>query len=139
MTIYGLIEKVKGVDVEKVIETAFDSTALALADINRERMLDGVKADGSIMPFYSPVSQSKFGYPNEAIKLKATGAFQTAISVTRQGESIITDSTDEKSAMLKERYGEQIFGTGGSYKQQYIEESLQPSFIAEIREATGLK
>ena len=40
-------------DVNKIIDRSIDNTVDAMADINRERMLSGVDADGKVMPFYS--------------------------------------------------------------------------------------
>lgn len=139
MTIVGLYNRVKAVDTDKVINDAFQNSKSDLEDINRERMNDGVRADGSIMPNYSYISQKVYGYPNSPIKLLATGAFQRAIKVEVNAAIVKTDSTDEKSPMLKARYGEEIFGTGGDYKKQFLDESLRPNFNKEISAATGLK
>ena len=139
MTIAGLYRKMEALNTEKVITDAFDETLPDLVNINRERMTDGVRADGSIMPFYSKTSQAVFGYPNTPIKLKATGAFQAAIEVKRSGNVLTTDSTDEKNGMLEGRYGKEIFGTGGSYKKQYIDENLGVAFRKNITTTTGLK
>lgn len=138
-TILSLLKKVQALDTDKVINEAFEKTTGALEDINRERMLDGVRSDGSIMPNYSFISQTVYGYPNEPIKLKATGAFQRSIIVKVQGNSIIQESTDKKNDMLVERYGEEIFGTGGDYKKEYQDEHLRPELNRGITQATGLK
>lgn len=138
MTIAALLTKVQSLNIEDVVNSTFDETAKDLADVNRERMLDGVRADGSIMPTYSKVSQEKYGYPNSPIMLKATGDFQSAISVERQGSILSTDSSDYKSQMLKERYGA-IFGTYGDYKKQYLEDNYRPVFNQKVTSATGLK
>jgi len=140
MTITGLYNKVSTMDTSKVIDSAFDQTLEKLADVNRERMNDGVKADGSIMPNYSPVSVNVFGYPPGPIKLKATGAFQAKIGVKRKGNVLSTESSDEKNFMLEstERYSP-IFGTSGSYKKQFLDEALRPALNKGITLATGLK
>ena len=133
-----MLQRMQSLNIENVVGETFDETATDLADINRERMLDGVKADGSIMPIYSKVSQEKYGYPNAPIKLKATGDFQAAIVVARQGSILSTDSSDSKSQMLQERYGA-IFGTYGDYKKQYLEENYRPVFNQKVTSLTGLK
>lgn len=138
-TILGMINKVKALDTDKVIDEAIDETLPDIEDINRERMLDGVKSDGSVMPNYSFISQTVYGYPDEPIKLKDTGAFQAGITAKRQGDKIVQTSTDSKTDMLTERYGEEIFGTGGSYKKQYQDDHLRPAINNKITAATGLK
>lgn len=137
-TIAALLEKMQNLNIEDVINTTFDDTAKDLAAINRERMLDGVRADGSVMPYYSKTSQEVYGYPNAPIMLKDTGDFQAAIEVSRQGSILSTDSTDWKTQMLQDRYG-LIFGTYGDYKTQYLEDNYRPVFNQKVTSAIGLK
>lgn len=139
MTIIGLSKRIDKLNTDLVIEKSFDATAEDLAQVNRERMLDGKKADGSDMPNYSFVSQTVYGYPDAPIKLKDTGDFQRSIVVTLIGNELVTESTDEKNEMLLERYGEDIFGTYGVYKRDYLENSLRPELNKQITEVTGLK
>lgn len=117
----------------------FEATKVQMAELNRERMLDGVRADGSIMPNYSYISRVVYGYPDEPIKLKKTGAFQAAIEVKIEGGTINTDSTDEKSEKLKRRYGEEIFGLGGDYKREYNKKHLRPAIVQAVKKRLGLK
>lgn len=138
-TILGMLNKVKALDTDKVIDDAIEETLPDVEAINRERMLDGVKSDGSIMPNYSIISQEVYGYPDEPIKLRDTGAFHAGITAKRQGDAIVQTSTDSKTEMLVDRYGETIFGTGGSYKKQYQDENLRPAMNKKITESTGLK
>lgn len=139
MTIKGLYKKVQALNTDKVIEDAFDNTAVELADINRRRMNDGVRSDGSEMPFYSIVSQDLFDKPDGPITLHDTGAFQSAVTATREGSVIHTTSEDPKTELLVEKYGTKIFGTGGEYKKQYIKENLRPALNEQINIKTGLK
>jgi len=137
--ILSLLKKVQSLNTDKVINDAFDNTMDAYEEINRERMQDGVRSDGSTMPNYSFISQTVYGYPDEPIKLKATGAFQAGLEAKRNGDSIGITSTDSKSDMLEDRYGEEIFGTGGAYKKAYQDEHLRPAMNRQITEVTGLK
>lgn len=143
MTINKLYERVKAVNTEKVIINAIDTTTDDLKEVNKERINDGVLKDGKVLPNYSYTSQKVYGYPNIPIRLLDTGAFQRGLFVKREGGRIVTGSTDSKSAMLEERYGlengSSIFGLGGSYKQQYLDESLRPAFKLGMEAATGLK
>lgn len=134
-----LYQSLNQLDTDSVIEYSFDQTLNDLEDINRERMLDGFKSNGSPMPIYSEVSQRVFNKPNTRIKLYDTGAFQNAIFAERIDNVIITDSEDIKSDLLKDKYGETIFGTGGIYKKKYQEQFFRPTFNKEITSLTGLK
>jgi hypothetical protein len=139
MNIIRLYNKVASMDTEKVAIVSVEESKGPLVDKNRERMLDGIRSDGSEMPIYSYISQTVYGYPNERIKLRDTGAFQNSIFVIVSGLRILTDSRDQKSPVLQQRYGPRIFGTGGQYKIEFIRESLRPAFKANITLATGLK
>ena len=138
-TIGTLLNKLKTLNSDNVIDKAFDNTATDLANVIRERMNDGKRSDGTTMPNYSQVSQKVYGYPDEPIKLKATGAFQAGIVAKRDGNVIHEDSTDSKNGMLVARYGDAIFGTGGDYKKQYLNDSYRPAFNKIIMDLTGLK
>jgi hypothetical protein len=76
-----------------------------------------------------------FGVPD----LRLTGAFYRATSVTVSGQSVITNSSDSKSAELQAKYGKEIFGLNGVYKREYLNESLGPVFRSSITSIIGLK
>lgn len=137
MTIKGMVRKLDGFDPNAAAVAAMQKSTGALEEKNRERMLDGQRSDGSTMPIYSYISQTVYGYPNTPIKLKATGEFQAAITITVNGDVVNTGSTDEKADMLVERYGA-IFGTYGDYKAEYIANDLRPAFMGEVKGKTGL-
>ena len=134
VTVAALLAKYERLNVEEQAVKAVTETTPTIEDLNRERMLSGVRADGSIMPDYSPISVSVYGYPPGPIRLKATGDFQRAIKAKVEGANIITDSSDEKSIMLQKRYGNEIFGLDKEAKKEYIA-ILQPVFVGNIKKA----
>lgn len=131
--------RVKSVNVDSLIKQALSETKDELADVNRDRMLDGVRADGVKMPDYSLRSVNEFGKIPGPIRLLDTGAFQQNIRVNIQGNVVITESLDSKNDLLVNNYGEEIFGTFGQYKQKYLDLDLRPVFHRLITKATGLK
>lgn len=139
-SILSMLRKVEALDTDKVINQSIDETAEALEEINRQRMNEGVKSDGSTMPKYSFISQTVYGYPDTAIKLKNTGAFQRSITVKREGDKIVQTSTDEKTELLVDKYGEEIFGVMGAkfFKDEYKDENLLPAIQRNITKETGL-
>lgn len=139
MTIKGLLRKVESMNTDKVIDSAFDQTLTDLVGLNQDRMLAGVRSDGSEMPHYSNRSVTEFGKEPGPIRLFDTGIFQESISVKRSGNVLTTISTDSKNDMLVKEYGPEIFGTGGVYKKQYIRENLRPALNKEINLITGLR
>lgn len=126
-------------NIQKVINDSLESTLDELADINRDRMLDGVKASGERMPSYSYNSVILYGKPPGPIRLLDTGDFQQNIKVSRSGDVLVTESSDSKNDMLVFTYGSDIFGTFGRYKRKYLDIDLRPVFHAKIASATGLK
>lgn len=143
LTFKGLYDRVAKMDTDKIINQSIDNTLTELENINRERMNDGLRADGSEMPTYSFISQKVYGYPDSPIKLKATGAFQAGIQAKREGNVISTTSTDPKTKKLEKKYGENygtsVFGLSKDYKKQYQDDHLRPELHKGITAATGLK
>ena len=92
VTVSALLSKYERLNVAEQAAGAVTETTEEIEKLNREWMLSGVRADGSIMPDYSPISVSVYGYPPGPIRLKATGAFQFAIKAKVEGVNIITDS-----------------------------------------------
>lgn len=138
-TILSLLKRVESFDTDKVCIDSITEVKDVIPEKNRERMNEGLRADGTVMPTYSYVSQKVYGYPNTPIKLKATGAFQGAIKTTISGSVVTTDSTDSKSDMLQQRYGKAIFGLDKESKKEFLDESLRPVFKAKVENATGLR
>lgn len=127
---------------EIIIAKSFEESMTGYEEINRERMNEGLRADGSVMPYYSWVSQKIYGYPDAPIKLHDTGDFQAAIVSEFSNDIIYTESKDWKNDMLVNDYGKEIFGTGRGrsqvYRDAFISEYLKPSLNMNISELTGL-
>ena len=131
-TINTIRARLKAVNINAEAVEAITLTKGDIADLNRERMLAGRRSDGSIMPFYSRASVVIFGYPPGPIRLKATGSFQEKVTVNVNSLLFVQDSSDEKSNMLKARYGEAIFGLDKEGKKEYVKE-LRPVFVKQVR------
>ncbi len=138
MNIIALHNRLQKFDSAKAIDNAIDATVNDLVELNRDRMAEGLRSNGVVMPYYSTASVVKFGKEPGPILLLDTGSFQQNIVVKRDGDVIDTFSRDSKNDMLVEIYDEKIFGTGGNYKKQYIRENLRPALRVEIKIGTGL-
>jgi len=134
VTINTKLEKIEKLSVDDQAQAAIEETKETIEDLNRERMLEGRRADGSVMPNYSQISVLVYGYPPGPIRLKATGAFQAAIDVEVGKKSFTTDSKDPKSKMLKTRYGEEIFGMDQPDRVDYVK-VLRPVFVKKMKTA----
>lgn len=83
---------------------------------NRAQLMEEKDADGrDISPGYSlftrRTKQSK-GQPTDRVTLFDTGVFQEGMFAEADGDKLVIDSRDGKSASLKEKYGDRIFGIG---------------------------
>lgn len=73
-----------------------------------EQLDRGERGDGKILPHYSPVSVEVYGKPPGPIRLEDTGDFRRAIIIIVSEDGIEFISTDPKSNMLMQDYGEEI-------------------------------
>ena len=83
-------------------------------------MLAGVDANGAKITYkgrdglsrdsYSPGYARKMGRPITPIILRKTGSFQRELRAEIKSSVVDFDSRDSKSAMLKDKSGEAIFG-----------------------------
>lgn len=144
-TITSLYQKLQTLDTDQIIQQSMEQTKDVLADLNVEQMNKGLNAKGEKIGEYRSEAYAEmkhsmnplpgFGIPD----LRLTGAFYRGTSVSISGQKVIIDSSDEKSADLQEKYGEEIFGLSGVYKREYLNESLGPIFRKSITSVIGLK
>jgi hypothetical protein len=146
MTINSLLERVKALDINKVSVDSLNDTSRDRETLNIEQINNGFRADGSpILPSYTELTiqiKKAKGQPYDRVTLQDTGDFYRGIKSSVNGNSIITDSTDSKSAKLKKKYETsrgKLFGLGKEAKAEYIDKDLRPTFNGKIEAATGLK
>lgn len=132
-----LLKRVEKINQNEIVDKSINDTSDLYANLQVEQQLQGLKADGSQMPFYSYASVIIFGKEPGPIKLRDTGAFQTEIIAWANNGLIDVRSEDWKDSMLRERYGEDIFGLSDKYKQEYRQE-LEPVTINNFRKELQL-
>jgi hypothetical protein len=117
-------------------------TEAEFVEMNQRQMYSGKRADGStILPPYAPLTvflKVKKGQPVNRVTLKDTGNFYEGEYLRVQDGALTEGSTDAKSDSLQNKYGN-IFGLGGTFKKEYVQESLRPAFMDGINQVTGLK
>lgn len=140
-TINNLLQVSLKLDIPFQVENAMIDTRDDYIDLQRKQMLRGLlRTGGNIYrlktgsPFYSKrYAQYKgFDFP---INLKDKGDFQNELFLVVdvvQG-SFVTDSADEKSGMLQDVYGEDIMGLDNDNKQDYVDGSLGPKFVRNVK------
>ena len=102
-TINTIRARLAALNVNAEAQGAIESTKDTIVSLNKERMLNGLLSDGSIMPFYSKISIDVYGYPPGPWRLKNTGAFQEALNVNVNSVSFNTSSSNGKTSMLKKK------------------------------------
>lgn len=144
-TIKQLYNNFKKLDIEDVARRSIDETKGTIVDLNEEQLFAGLRNDGSnIKPAYTGFTineKEKKGQPYDRVTLKDTGAFYAGIRVEVDGDKVVIDSTDEKNDELFAKYTSSrgnIFGLSSPYQREYIQDSLQPAWRNNIKEATGL-
>jgi hypothetical protein len=121
----GRIKEVRQIvtNQRESMQEAIRRNAELIEQFNRGQLLDGKRADGTSMPNY--VANSKQPEAPGPIKLKDTGAFQEAFDIEVFSDSFEIDSQDEKSDILKEKYGVEIFGLNQTSRQALRDELIQ--------------
>lgn len=141
-TIKGMLRKFEALDTDKLAEEAMSVTEPEFVELNQQQMYSGVRSDETpIFPPYAKLTveiKTAKGQPTDRVTLKDTGDFYSGMFLRVNGNGLTEDSTDPKSLELQDKYGQKIFGLGGSYKQEYISEFLRPVFIGGIKSETGV-
>lgn len=117
---YQLIQRLyelRQIDVlDKVVDA---SIKFAMAELNREQLMEGERADGTSLPNYSPTSVDFYDKPPGAIRLFDTGAFHESIIVIAADNAYRfisspwkRDRMTGKITNLKDVYGDEIIGLG---------------------------
>ena len=132
-----LIENLNNLDIEKVVKQSISITAPTIAQLNREQLKSGKRADNSNMPNYSKSSVNLFGKPAGPIMLYETGAFHDSITVQVKGDEVLTTAKDLYN--LSDKYTDEIYGLADQQKEIYNENVFYPELATEIEKETGLK
>ena len=134
-----LIENLNNLDIEKVVKQSISITAPTIAQLNREQLKSGKRADNSNMPNYSDASVNLFGKPQGAIMLFDTGNFHASITVQVKGDEILTTAKDLYNLSDSKRYTDEIYGLADVQQEIYNENVFYPELSTEIEKETGLK
>ena len=141
-SILAKLRQFEALDTDTISADAIEDTAEALKRENLQQMDAGQKADETeIYPPYAPLTiaiKRMKGQPTDRVTLKDTGSFYAGAYVIVTTDSVLTGSRDEKTVKLVEKYGEAIFGLGGQFKKDYVNNALRPAFREKILQATGL-
>lgn len=92
-------------DMPKLLKETFKELAPVIEDLNTEQLGRGERADGSMLPNYSPVSVSKFGKRPGPMTMFDRGDYWRGITLEVYDNGVDLVGRDIKSEMLELRYG----------------------------------
>jgi hypothetical protein len=123
-----LSKKTQSLNLIQILEQVLDSMHGKIVILIQEQLAEGKKGDDSLLPKYTPFTirkklEDSSIIMGERIALIDEGDFWRGMFAVVEGGSIFIDSTDFKSEMLIDRYGEEIF--------QMSSESLK-SIVSEV-------
>ena len=138
MTIDKLIANTEALDFNVVIKESVDETVQELTSYQQQQLYSGLRSDGqTIYPSYTRLTEeikSGKGQVTDRVTLKDTGAFYAGIQVRAGANGVNITSTDSKTGMLEEKYGEEIFGLNADSAAKYSENELEPLAVKKIKE-----
>jgi len=146
MTIQGLLDKVKTVDLRSAVPDIIVRTKADAILLNQLQMFQfGLKADGNKIgeyknKYYAQYKNRKnpqpgFGYVDLSDKKDFYNGFTLDVTKT----TFEFDSKDSKSDKLKKQYGNTIFGLTKDSKKTYSLDTILPAVQKYITGKTGLK
>jgi len=146
-TFVDLQRSFEALDTEAIAEKAVEETKEDLLALNKKQLLAGYDKNGELIGDKKPYANAHYAFFKANMNplpglgnpdLRLTGSFQDEFDIEISGERILQGSSDEKAGELEQKYGEEIYGLGGKFKVEYVDENLRPAFQREITKATGL-
>lgn len=151
-TIKGLYRKAKKLDIDKSIKSALEKTKDDLLSLNKLQLLEGkTRLDTDITPSYfddpyfkSPESAARYSAwkdritPNPRRKkgtpnLFIIGTYHSSLDIIFRGDTISFPSSFRGAEDIRRKFRE-IFGLGGRFKIEFINEKLRPAILVDVRQ-----
>lgn len=120
----------------KVLEILKEEEA-GILDLNIGQMMAGKNADGStIFPEYTErtkrIKQAK-GQPSDRVTLRDEGDFHQGMIMEADNFPVMLTSQDDKTGMLVEKYGNEIFGLNKKNLRTVAREDVLPRLQNYLR------
>lgn len=128
-----MLKKLQRVDLPLCMTAAMEDTASDATAEQRAQLQQGLRSDDTYLPDYSFRSVFQYGKPPGPIRLFDTGDFYRGMLLDVRQDIFILDSADPKSTMLKNRYGDDIFGFGTEAHENYLL-TLKPVFVGLVQD-----
>lgn len=156
-TALDMLENFRAIDLTVTSEGVLNSISELAVASNRHQLFDGKLSTGEdLSPTYledpwfkskesaqrysdwkdeiTPNTRRKKGVPN----LFINGAFHESIEVQAKGGGLLYKSSFFRASSIESKFGLNIYGLGGEYRDYYLEEVLEPEWQNRIESETGL-
>jgi hypothetical protein len=138
-TLSSLIAAVEKVNLPQLVQQSMDQASPTYLEQQKEQMSHAVSGKGETIGKYRSPSYARkknqmnplAGYGN--VDLRLTGDFYSDMEARADPAGMNIDSTDQKSKMLQQRYGSDIFGLFGEWKEPFVEK-LQVIVLERLTE-----
>lgn len=112
-----------------------------ITELNKDQLKKGKKKDNSSLGTYRPFTieeRLKRGLQVSFVDLRFTGSFQDNMKLAIKGSTFDFTSTDKKSDMLADKYGDLIFGLTEENKEEFMRRYGKEALVEKISNATGI-
>lgn len=125
-----LAERIRKVDVAKIIDHSIASNEHEISDLNREQLNKGLRADGKDLGEYKNI-----GYKGRLrpVDLRDTGAFQEKIFAVPFQDKLELIGRDDKTEMLQDKYGDDIIGLSEE-ALEHTTEIIKIDMVNDVRD-----
>ena len=126
------LERFVFVGIDHAIEKVIDQKTEMILDLNRQQLDQGLRADGTALPPYSPRTVKEkilMGKQSDPMNLEDTGSFRAKMGVRKYKDNLEIYSEDSKEALLLGKYGE-VEGLTDQNKD-VVSQSMIPDLIQE--------
>jgi hypothetical protein len=142
-TILELKARLQKVDVAYEAETAIDATKTDIITRQKDQLLHGLRADGTLIGKYKSKVYAAKKYAQNPLPgfgnmdWRLTGALYGDIFVDVRRDIYVIDSADPKMQSLEKQFGDPM-GLDEANQTGYVEEKLRPQFMKQIHQVTGI-
>lgn len=144
ISVAEVLRRLESFDIVEETRSIVEAHTVALADMNREQLMDGLDSSGKKMDRYKNDAYARKKYqmnsrPGYGIRdQKKTGRFHEGVYAKTTSTAYVLSSSDSKTKLITDRDGEVIFGLTGENKTIFRKNTLRSGLLrAIIRKVRG--
>lgn len=128
--------------MKEIVEKSIKKNEAEAIDLNTDQLYSGIDSLGNSLGTYTEFTKRQKrakGQPSDRVTLKDEGDFYDGFNIRSKKFPFILDSSDSKTDMLADKYGDDIFGLTPKNTKEYAREIVLPfaqdRFKEEIKKA----